>query len=931
MKKLLLSLVAVLATSTSFAYEVDDYLYTKDAKFKVISNDGIGALNTWNGADDVDVWSVYTGEDATGNSLESQDGGEGATILFTNKELAYGSKYVFTLKIKGVAVTTSSITAGAQNEINAFVTTTPSADGVIAGTANTDYIQVASTATILNDEWTEISFSYENADTLFAEDATRYLNITLGRLTTGTVIADAQICEVISVFDTRITDRKIEFINKILSDENFSGGDSEEVEQWLEMYAEMVEGGATDDISEMEGFVETLDDALAAFMDESSSDLSGEFQYIDIFSFGRYNRGGINNAQVIGGLKFYGDNWLHSWGKNANGDYDASLSTYYLAKQIQGTYENNAGAVALYNTTLPEGKYYIAAEMRNANCDKNYNLTFTLEKAVKAFIGSDTIELGTIVGEDFQKFYYVGEYKGEEAFEGGFWWEGSTSGSTFQIQNFEIRAINEGGESVEEKIERQKIVNDFLNQWNAATSQRDALLQKQADKETYPWEQDSIQNALNTWDPYYQKVLADGWVDAEGNVAGKSVVSNDELIEWTRYQGVELYNEEGTQLEFQLVRNFQWANNFVAEQNQPVADLKAKIAEARAIKANPDFASGDFSDFDSILEAAEEMIANISDVNQGEEFNATTQALDDIIKEFLDNFASYKYPLALDVINGDFQDVSGRSRSSDGYRTRGGQVDEWNGWTYYSNVGEEYFRINDGGTNENGEYIYEGHNRAGMWRGWSGNPCGSATQEITVSKPGMYVFRCQAYCIGDGDSKKILAGVRKINIETETQYIEDEEGEWVEEEVEISRDTIYMSGVKLIFGSTAAETLDSLEIWTQGEGDSGNYTPQWFTMEYDKKTAGEEVIKFGLDGFTIQEYVTAGIYQYGPNAYGIGSVTVSYGGATDKYLEDKKKAEEEATKVTTADITDLIDKYLDGVAGITIETITNLIDKYLAQ
>ena len=457
------------------------------------------------------------------------------------------------------------------------------------------------------------------------------------------------------------------------------------------------------------------------------------------------------------------------------------------------------------------------------------------------------------------------------------------------------------------------------------------MLQKQADKETYPWEQDSIQNALNTWDPYYQKVLADGWVDAEGNVAGKSVVSNDQLIEWTKYQGVELFNEEGTQLEFQLVRNFQWANNFVAEQNQPVADLKAKIAEAKAIKANPDFASGDFSDFDSILEAAEEMIANISDVNQGEEFNATTQALDDVIKEFLDGFASYKYPLALNVINGDFQDVSGRSKSSDGYRTKGGQVDEWNGWTYYSNVGEEYFRINDAGTNADGEYIFEGHNRAGMWRGWSGNPCGSATQEITVSKPGMYVFRCQAYCIGDGDSKKILAGVRKINIETETQYIEDEEGEWVEEEVEISRDTIYMSGVKLIFGSTAAETLDSLEIWTQGEGDSGNYTPQWFTMEYDKKTAGEEVIKFGLDGFTIQEYANAGIYQYGPNAYGIGSVTVSYGGATDKYLEDKKKAEEEATKVTTADITDLIDKYLDGVAGITIETITNLIDKYLAQ
>ena len=318
------------------------------------------------------------------------------------------------------------------------------------------------------------------------------------------------------------------------------------------------------------------------------------------------------------------------------------------------------------------------------------------------------------------------------------------------------------------------------------------------------------------------------------------------------------------------------------------------------------------------------MIAGISNVNQGEEFTATTEALDDAIREFLDNFASYKYPLALNVINGDFQNVSGRSKNSDGYRTNGGGVDVWNGWTYYSNNSSEYFRIADAGTNENGEYIYEGHNRAGMWRGWTGNPCGSVTQEITVSKPGMYVFKCQAYATCD--NAKVLSGVRHINIVTETQWIEDEDGELIEDEVEVSRDTVYMSGVKLIFGSTAEETLDSLEIWTAGET-VGNYDPQWFTMKYDKMTEGEEIIKFGLDGLSISDYATAGVYSYGPNAYGIGSVTVCYGGPTDKYLED----EQNATKVTTADITNLIDKYLDGEEGITIETITNMIDRYLAQ
>ncbi|MBQ9640017.1 MAG: hypothetical protein IJV06_00405 [Bacteroidaceae bacterium] len=935
MKKLLLSLVAVLATSATFAYEVDEYIYTANGKFKVISTDGVDALNTWNGADDVDVWSTYAGDDATDNCLESLDGSEDAQLLYTNAPLTYGSTYVVTLKIKGVAEATSSIAAGGQNQINAFVTSgAASADGVLSGTANQDYVQVASTATILNGEWTEISFSYENADTVLA-DGTRYLNIVLGRLTTGTVVADAQVCEVVSVFDTRITDKRIDFITKLLADENFSAGNSADVEELLEVYEMYLEDGTAESQAEMEDFTNQLNDAFTQYLDESSTDLSGEFRYIDIFSMGRYNRGNISEGQIIGGFKFTGDNWLHSWGKNANGNYDASLSSYYLTKQIQGggSYSNGEGTVALYNETLPAGRYYISAEMRNANCDKNYNLTYTLEKSVKAFIGTDTVELGTIIGEDFQRFYYIADLKEGETFDAGFWWEGTPGGSAFHIQGFEIRSINvEGEETVQDKIERTKVVNAFLEQWNAATSQRNALLQKQADKDTYPWEQDSIQTALNNWDPYYQKVLADGWVDAEGNVAGKSVVSNDELTEWTKYQGVELYNEEGTRLEFQLVRNFQWTNNFVEAQNKPVADLKAAIAEAKAIKANPDFASGDFSDLDAILEEAEELVANISSTNQGDEFDAAREALADAMKEFLDNFSSFKYPLALNVVNGNFQDVSGRSKSSDGYRSHGGQVDEWNGWTYYSNNESEYFRINDAGKNAEGQNLFEGIFRAGMWRGWTGNPCGSVTQEITVTKAGMYVFNCQAYAIGDGDAKKILAGVRKINIETEMQPVYDEENdEWYEDEVEISRDTTYMSGVNLIFGSATAESIDSLEIWTQGEGDSGNYTPQSFTMYYDKKTDGEEVLKFGLDGFQISAYVAAGVYTYGPNAYGIGSVTVQYGGSTDKYLEDLEKWKENQNKVTVEDITKLIERYLNGEEGVNIQTVTELIDRYLAQ
>jgi hypothetical protein len=933
MKKLLLSLVAVLATSTSFAYEVGEYIYTPDARFKIIDTNGIGALNTWNGADDVDVWSVYAGEDATDNCLESLDGGEGATLLFTNKELAYGSKYVFTIRIKGVAVNVSTNTAGGMNEINAFITTEPSVDGVVAGTANTDYFMVANSQTILNEEWTEISFSF--ADTLTEAtigEGPHYLNITLGRLTTGTVIADAQLCEVQEVYDTRIAERKLRFAQKLLDDTNFNSLDSDaktELEEMVEMIQEMIEYDEADNIAEMEGALATLQDAQTAYIESVTSNISEHFSNINITSIKKINNGEGGGSVNVGCWSTTGA--ASRWG-HPSGDE-------WINYTYPGSYALGWGMITLKpNVKLPAGKYlfmcdlYATRYLKNKVGDGYYGEDLSVKaEGTKLFLGKDSLELDPLANRmsEAETYYIVGNVEEGEEFTCGSWFAGfDPNGGTFRIGHASVYSFGD----IAEILERQKIWDDFLTQWNAVVNARNSVLAKIGDTENYPWEQDSLQNAQATWDPYYQTVINAGWINENLTDPGKNAVSNEELVEWTKYQGVELYNEEGTRLEeYQLVRNYQWANNYVVAQNQPVADLKAKIAEAKAIKANPDFASGDFSDFDSNLEAAEEMIANISNVNQGDEFNATTQALDDVIKEFLDNFASYKYPLALNVINGNFQDVSGRPKSSDGYRTNGGQVDKWNGWTYYSNIKDEYFRISDAGTNADGEYIYEGHNRAGMWRGYSGNPCGSVTQEITVSKPGMYVFRCQAYCIGDGDSKKILAGVRKIIPETDTLYIEDEEGEWVEEVVEISRDTVYMSGVKLIFGSTAAEKLDSLEIWTQGEGDSGNYTPQWFTMEYDKKTAGEEIIKFGLDGFSIKDYANAGIYQYGPNAYGIGSVTVSYGGATDKYLEDKKKAEEEATKVTLADITDLIDKYLDGVAGITVETITSLIDKYLAQ
>lgn len=866
MKKFLLSLVAVFSFTGAFAYEIGDYIYTSDAKYKVISESLVPTITQWNGSEDPDVWSVAEPEEGITSALQSLDGSEGSTLLTTNTATEFGKRYVVTLKIKGVADGSTSTAAGAQNEVNAFLTDdAPSTSGVITGTANVDYFLVSSTQNFLNGEWSEISFAFVDTCTenTIGTD-THYLNITLGRLTTGTVVADAEVREVEQVYDTRISDRTIAFAQAIMNDPNFSeGADANELEELIGTYNEMVEYGQADDISTMEGLISSFNDALQAYMDTNSSNLSENFQYIGITGFPKKNRGNIGNGEQIGGFMFRGDNWLHSDGANE------------LKKQIQGTYGNNAGSVALYNTNLPAGKYYIAGEVMNALCDKNYNYTYTLEKEIKLFVGSDSTEATIIKGRDFTKFYFVGELKEGETFEAGFWWAGHDAGSVFSVKNVEVRGFGD----ITEKIERNNAWNTFIAQWNAATNARKSVMDKMNDA-NYPWEQDSLQSAINTWDYLYKAV--DGvWIDAEGKDTG--IATNDELTEWATTQGYEY--QEGVDPEwmskYPLVRAYQYASTYVQEQNQPYNDLKALVIVAQEAVDNPRYASFDKSDLVSEISNATTLINNTTTVNQSEEFKTQIETLTAVLDELKEKGASYYDQVELAVINPNFTFKKENLKGGESAKDASG------GWDSYTTNTSEYWRLN------NNDEAYVGGGVASMWRGWTGSPLGSLTQEITVTNAGHYTFRCQAYCTVDGGgqskAQEVVNGVMHINIQYETQSVWDEElEEWVEEQVEISRDTTYVSGIKLIFGSATNLDVDSVDVWTSGK-DMGVWTPQWFELNYDKETEGEEILRFGMDGLDAKKYNTS---TYTPNAYGFGSVTVAYGGPSEQYYKDKKEHEE---------------------------------------
>lgn len=602
-KFLLLAIFALVSTASTWAYEVGDYAYTTTQRMKILGENLVqngnfaeGSTGWFNvdgtNSPSADSWSIESGAGPNGeNVVMSISAAAGDDVVLSNRWKLDGGYYVFSFDILGSAYTNTTTTAGSTQYIDLFTNT----DGSFA---KGDGATTVATSAYYSDEWHKVNF------VIFME-AGQYLVFNMARLSENTQLTNFELHAAASVFDVRIVEKRIELVTKLLNDPNFNTEEAQDVRaEILDIIGfmnEEIANGGLDDESTALAFMEEFEQKVSEYLDASSQNLTSNefFNYVeDLTAFPKYNRGQISDGQQIGGFIFRGGNWLHASG----GDV--------LAKQIQGTYTNGPGSVALYNTNLPAGKYYVSGSVRNAYCDKNYALTWNLENEVKIFVGSDSTDCGTIVGEDFVTFYTVGEIKEGQPLEAGFWWnDQANQGTRFEVKDFEIRAFGD----VLSPYLHSKAWNAFIAQWNAAVSAREAVLAKIGDS-NYPWEQDSLKAALAQWDPYFNEIIAKGWVAADGTDAG--VATTEELDDWAIYQGVELYSEpdeEGnvTRLQYQVVRGYQNANNYVVEVNKPIADLAAEIVVAEKMRDDAQNAQGDKSSFQKAIDAAQAVLDDV--------------------------------------------------------------------------------------------------------------------------------------------------------------------------------------------------------------------------------------------------------------------------------------------------------------------------------
>ena len=283
-KRLLLTLAIGLSAMASFAYQLNDYIYTSDAKYKVVGQNIIANGNfasnysSWStltaAAVSPDFWSVETGAGPNGEnvlmSVNNADGNDGAYI-FQSVPFEASKTYVVSMKVLAPAAITTSVSSGAQNYIDVFANADFSSSKSAAR-----FQQVASVTGIPANEWTDVSFAFTDTVT---GGSVGGLQVAIGRLDIGTKITDISINEVTQVYDTRIAEAKVAYDKKLLALTEFPDGKDELsvivdlLDTYLKTGVDPGLGVIIDDVQAMTDLLTQISEAEANYLNANSYDL----------------------------------------------------------------------------------------------------------------------------------------------------------------------------------------------------------------------------------------------------------------------------------------------------------------------------------------------------------------------------------------------------------------------------------------------------------------------------------------------------------------------------------------------------------------------------------------------------------------------------------------------------------------------------------
>lgn len=704
-KRLLLSFAAIMGAMTSFAYNVGDYVFTHDAKFKVVGNNLIANGNFasnydgWkdyaDGALSPDYWSIETGaaEDGKGNVIQSANGGADLTGNYMYQAVPFesGKTYVVTFKMKGVEPGTSSITQKTSNYVDVFA----NADGTVSKTA--DRFQQVATTDALNAEWTSYSFSFTDTVT---GGSTGYIVVSFGQLTQGTQISDVEIREVESVFDTRISDKEIAYAKSLLAIEDFKNG-RDEFSGTIESVEGFFKTPASDDPSGAAEAINSFVLAENAFLDANSYDVSSMINSKQLWTTKMQKANGTYGDWYVEGS----GRWFHD-----------PASDPYIRDDFPGYYTLNAGTAKIVKK-MPAGKYFFSCESkghRMAGTSKALNgvpdYTWTVE-GCKVFVGNDSVAFN-LDQRNFERHFVMSTVADGDTLNAGFWHPALTQslGGLIYVQNPVLRIIgdNANGE-MKTYVENYVTLNAIATQANSLKVMLDSAVVISA-KADYPWGKAELNDTTTKYQAVYSEL---------------SVLK----------PGAELFDVAADSL-MQSMRIVRSAINAYYSLNAPYTDLKAQIAQANESINLPANANGDKAPFQTVITKAQGLIDNTTAEYSEEVAKQMTDAKAELVAAqaaFEASTAAFNNPSDLQIVN-PFFEGAGKYAIPTGWT---GVMDENTNGRWKGGTNKNY---------DNGTYVQ-------VWRGYTAFAKNSLAQQVNVLKSGVYVLSCQTICYNENGSK----------------------------------------------------------------------------------------------------------------------------------------------------------------------------------
>ncbi|MBR2018219.1 MAG: hypothetical protein IKA00_13185 [Prevotella sp.] len=832
MKKLLLSVLAVLGVMSVNAYEVNDYIYTPSAKFKVIGANQVTngnfaeATTGWQGLDGAEVsalaWQYTPAAGPNGENVLTSMGSAEGNVLARMMELNPGT-YSVSYWIKGAEAGGSTLNVPGANYTGVYVNTDASLTTVGRNVADIGAYSM---------EWMQVNDTVQIAQG-------EYLVIYFDQMATGVMVTNFEVNEIAQVYDTRIIERELAFIKPLMENTELFPNQGE-----LPDVVGAIEAALAGDTSfgidfSDPGAIAGVEDFLAqnyypnkdAFMTNNSGNQLAFISYGDIAGWPKFNNGDGKKSQ--GDWKFSGTTmrWGHKQDA-ANGNY-----------AYPGNYDLLDGTAMIEKADMKPGKYLFSLEVQAIKYFKTkinnnyYHPDYTTNMlGGKLFFGKDTVVIDTISNRNYDRVTIISELAEGDTLRAGFYFPGfpvGTGGGEGLFKGAMLRIIGHS----DADLALEELVKNIASAQNALKVMIDSAKTVTAKNEEYPWGMDALIAAIPAFEDYLNSTYA--IVDANGNNLVLTTDLTDEQ------------NNIPTEINDQMAAMRTAIQNLYAL-NQPIYDIKDAIAYHRENILLEKYAAAVASTraaYEGSIAAAEALLATVAKLDSipaADEHAKFVAAIDDMVakqKDFELSCASYAAPADLQIKNGDF--VNG------GKRSKTGNVNDWNlikGTNYKEHTWPDLTA--DAG--------YEAYG-VQTWRGYTAPPQFKMQQVSTVSLPGVYEFRV----LGQGHSENNkYRGYYTIISDEETGTAVDT--------------TFEKSELYYFMGANGAP--DSTIFHSQYSDNL--YKVSWFSVCHIKESADAEEFEYGMEG---NRTLVSG---QGPNTYMMGAARLFYCGDATKYDAD---------------------------------------------